>query len=72
MYELDLHGVKHADVYSEVDRFIYKQQQRQAKEVTIQTGNSERMKQLVNECLADYGMKGKESMLNNGVLIVTL
>ena len=69
---LDLHGAKHADVCEVLDKFIYQQQVWKTKEVRILTGKSAKMKKVVNDCLADYGLVGEESILNGGALIVTL
>ena len=69
--ELDLHGVRHANVPKLLDKVIYEAFEHGSTELRIQTGNSQRMKDVVNECLADYSLFGEESMLNNGVLIIT-
>ena len=72
MKELDLHGTKHKDVPKKVDEYIWKEMEGGAQEARIVTGNSTMMKSIVKETLEDYDMKSKESMLNTGVLIVSL
>lgn len=53
MNELDLHGVKHEDVHRIVDRHIYLN----TPPFKIITGNSSRMKELVEEVLDEYNYK---------------
>jgi len=69
---LDLHGVKHADVQREIDVFLYQQMQAQSTNVTIITGNSVKMKTLVQSVLAEYGMVGEDGFWNKGELPVCL
>jgi hypothetical protein len=40
--------------------------------VRVITGNSSKMKELVNEVITEYGFDVDEELLNNGALIVTL
>ena len=51
MKTLDLHGVRHADVASEVEWFIYECTQSRLFPVKIITGNSQRMRDIVIECI---------------------
>ena len=69
---IDLHGVKHNDVPRMLDSFIWKQMQKQTNNVQIITGNSERMKQIVIECLKEYNLNCTNSLINNGTLSVDL
>ena len=69
---LDLHGTKHADVFTKVDQFIGKHIQQNTYEVEIITGFSKDMKNIVNEVLSDYGATSQESFMNSGKLIVDL
>jgi DNA-nicking Smr family endonuclease len=70
--KLDLHGVKHENVSNEVDRFIWEAMQRNAHQVEIVTGNSEQMKNIVRDCVSDYGFKCGEGLVNWGALTVFL
>jgi DNA-nicking Smr family endonuclease len=53
MKKLDLHGVKHSDVSKLIDQFIC--ENNTEKELTIITGNSDTMKELVISCIKEYG-----------------
>ena len=70
--KLDLHGIKHADVYRVVDVFLYENIKRGSDEVYIVTGYSSRMKEIVNEVLSDYKLSSKEMWNNYGKLIVKI
>ena len=70
--ELDLHGIKHNDVFRKVDQFIGGHIQRGTREVFIVTGYSKEMKGIVNDVLSDYGATSKEEWGNNGKLIIKL
>ena len=72
MQTLDLHGIKHANVFHKVDQFIGHHIQRGTREVEIITGFSKQMKNLVNEVLADYGLNSEEAWMNPGKLIIKL
>jgi len=68
--KLDLHGVFHADAYSEVDSFI--SENLYSKKVEIVTGYSKEMKAIVRDVLSDYNLTGKEPLGNSGTLIVNI
>lgn len=70
--KLDLHGVKHENVSNEVDRFIWEAMQRNVSQIEIVTGNSEQMKNIVRECVDDYGFKCSEGLVNWGALTIFL
>ena len=70
--KLDLHGIKHENVSNEVDNFIWDAMQRKLTQVEIVTGNSEQMKNIVRDCVSDYGFVCSEGFMNWGALIVTL
>ena len=72
MMTLDLHGLKHENVSAEVDRFIWEAMQKSLPQIEIVTGNSEQMKNIVRECVSDYGFVCSEGFMNWGALIVTL
>lgn len=68
--KLDLHGVFHKEVFSEVDKFV--SENLYANEIEIVTGYSNRMKDLVQLVLSDYKLKGECPPYNDGTLIVKL
>tara|TARA_B100000927_G_C16057085_1_gene305580 strand:+ start:125 stop:346 length:222 start_codon:yes stop_codon:yes gene_type:complete len=72
MKSLDLHGIKHADVFRKVDTFVGENIIRGVNEVEIITGYSVKMKSLVNIVLDDYGLDSEEDFLNKGRLVVKL
>ena len=69
---LDLHGVKHGQVFKTVDKFIGKHIQKGTNEVYFITGNSPKMKMLVERALDDYELYAEESVFNPGKLVVNL
>ncbi len=69
---LDLHGIKHQDVYRLLDAFIWENIKKKNKRIEIITGNSDTMKSLVKNCLSDYGFEPREGFLNTATLIVEL
>ena len=71
-YKLDLHGTFYKDVSTKVDRFINKCIVEKALEVEIITGNSDRMKELVNEVLLEYNLKSETPIYNNGTLLINM
>lgn len=71
-FSLDLHGVRHANVSREVDKFIGEHLMGGSKSVIIITGNSDEMKRLVGKTLADYGMNYEEIWGNDGEVAVKL
>jgi len=71
-YTLALHGTFYEDVSIKVDRFISKCILEKALEVEIITGNSDRMKELVNEVLLDYNLKSETPVYNNGTLLINM
>lgn len=72
LYKLDLHGTFHKDVRKKVDKFINKCILEKALEVEVVTGHSERMKELVNEVLDEYNLKGVTPIFNNGTLLINM
>ena len=71
-YNLDLHGVRHADVSRKIDKFIGEHLMNGTKSVIIITGNSDEMKRLVNKALIDYGMNYDEIFGKSGEVSVSL
>lgn len=69
---LDLHGIKHQDVTRQLDIFIWEQMNISVSYFQIVTGNSETMKNLVKECLKEYGLVGREEIFNSGTITVDL
>ena len=70
--KLDLHGMKHMDVSKYVDEFIWEAMQRKERSVEVVTGNSTEMKDIVRECVSDYGFVCTEVFWNFGALTITL
>ncbi len=70
--KLDLHGIKHEHVSNEVDKFIWEAMQLHLPQIEIVTGNSEQMKNIVRDCVQDYGFVCSEGFMNWGSIIVTL
>jgi hypothetical protein len=67
MKTLDLHGVKHLDVETQVIDFTHKNEA----PFRIITGNSQRMKDLVTQVLTRFKLETyEESDYNRGALIV--
>jgi len=71
---LDLHGVRHRDVYNIVDSFINDIIVEGGNEVKceIVTGHSNRMKELAREVLDEYKIEVLENPWNGGVLVIKL
>ena len=72
MNTLDLHGVKHSDVQTILDQFLWENMKKNQKEVSIITGISDQMKRVVKECVEDYNMSYQEDFLNPGKIIIKL
>lgn len=70
--ELDLHGVKHQDVFRTVDQFVGRHILAGSYEIKIITGYSQRMKDLVQNVLDDYDLKAEEGIINKGMLTIKL
>ena len=68
---IDLHGVRHADVPRTLDPFLYGGLVAGYSQLTIVTGNSETMKDVVRAVLSDYGLIATEGW-NSGELRVNL
>ena len=66
MKSIDLHGIKHKAVEKVVTNAICAYQI----PFRIITGNSKRMKQLVNEVLEYFDLNSREEIGNSGCLIV--
>lgn len=72
MKTLDLHGVKHSDVQSMFDGFIYENMKLGTREVDIITGISEQMKRIVRNLSDEYSMNCYDHPTNPGILIIKL
>jgi len=70
--ELDLHNVRHQDVQTKLDKFLGERMMKGTNEIRIVTGNSDNMKNVVDDVLNDYGLTSQTSPLNNGILIIKL
>jgi len=69
---LDLHGIRHSEVKVILDQFLWDNMQKKVKEISVITGHSEYMKNIVKECIYDYNMTYQEEYLNPGKLIIKL
>jgi len=69
---LNLHGVKHKDVFTHVDKFIGEHILLGNLQVQIITGHSDKMKKLVKEVLVDYGIESEQSFFDNSTLNIKL
>lgn len=70
--QLDLHGVKHKEVFSKVDSFIGEHILKGTYCVEIITGKSKEMKYLVKNVLSGYELFSEETLINPGKLIINL
>ncbi len=52
---LDLHGIKHENVGSLLDSFIWENMKKGVSSVSIITGNSSTMKKIVSDIVDEYG-----------------
>lgn len=71
MKELDLHGVKHENVNTLLDTFIWENMKQNAMGVKVITGNSPEMKRIVNEVVREYGFAADDSFTNPAALIIS-
>jgi len=71
-YTLDLHGTRHGNVFTKVDKFIGEHLVKGTPSVTIITGHSQEMKKQVRRVLDDYEMSAQEGVINTGQLTVSL
>jgi dsDNA-specific endonuclease/ATPase MutS2 len=71
-YSLDLHGTRHQDVFTKVDRFIGEHLLKGTPAITIITGHSPEMKKRVQSVLDQYEMYGQEGVINTGQLTIDL
>ena len=69
---LDLHGIRHKDVFNKIDKFIGEHLMGSTNQVFIITGHSKEMKILVGRVLDDYELYSQESVLNSGLLTIDL
>ena len=70
---LDLHSIKHKDVFNKIDKFIGEHLlEGITNKVFIITGHSKEMKTLVSRVLDSYELYSQESVLNNDVLTIDL
>lgn len=72
MSTIDLHGVKHADVASLIDSFLWENMQKNKKEVKVITGVSDQMKRIVADLVNEYNMDYYQDPKNNGILIIKI
>ena len=70
--ELDLHSIRHIEVQTVMDKFLGDHMMYGTEYVTIITGGSEKMKEIVKGVLDDYGLEPEEGFINTGSLNVKL
>ena len=68
MITLDLHGVKHEDAYNKVSRVIEDNLDRNTM-ITVVTGNSSKMSEIVTEVLEDYKIEVPELQLKDTQIV---
>ena len=69
---LDLHGIRHAEVFQTVDKFVGGHIMSDTKCIEIVTGNSPKMKEIVSRILLEYGLTFHSPPYNKGMLIVNI
>lgn len=69
---LDLHGLKHEQVPRIVDKFIGDHIQLETDFISIITGHSLRMKEIVAHVCKDYDIKWSEEWGNAGKMVLDL
>jgi DNA-nicking Smr family endonuclease len=62
---LDSHGVKHQEVGSLLDDFIWEHMKRKSSGVKVITGNSKEMKKIVFDIVKEYGFEAVDSFDNS-------
>ena len=67
MKELDLHGVRHRDVYKLLEKYYMNGDV----PFEVITGKSSTMKKIVVQIASTFGLKTREKMGNSGRLIVS-
>jgi len=70
--KIDLHGIKHADVSRRLDKFFWECMQKKVSQVTIVTGISPKMKEIVVDVCKEYKFNILELSANPGSLIVDI
>ena len=70
--KIDLHGVKHENVGSTLDSFIWEQMKKKAAAVHVITGNSPEMKRIVTEIAKEYGFDVADSFGNEAQMTLHL
>lgn len=72
MNSLDLHGIRHSEVQIILDQFLWENMKSNQKVVSVVTGQSNQMKNIVINCVSDYNMTCEEEYLNPGNFIIKL
>lgn len=70
--QIDLHGVKHENVGSTLDSFIWEQMKKKAAAIHVITGNSPEMKRIVTEIAKEYGFEIADSFGNEAQMTLHL
>jgi DNA-nicking Smr family endonuclease len=70
--KLDLHGTRHQNVAKKVDCFVWEAMKNHTHQIEIVTGNSTIMKNIVINCLDEYGFTPNEINKSVGSLTFDL
>lgn len=70
--KIDLHGIKHENVGSTLDTFIWEHMQKKSGAIHIITGNSPEMKRIVTEIANEYGLEIGDSFGNEAQMTLHL
>jgi DNA-nicking Smr family endonuclease len=70
--KIDLHGVKHENVASMLDSFIWEEMKKKSAAIHIITGNSSEMKRIVTEIANEYGFEIADSFGNEAQMTLHL
>lgn len=72
MQTIDLHGIKHENVGSTLDAFIWECMKCNASAIKVITGNSEEMRKIVYGLANEYGFAVDDCWTNSAALIIYL
>jgi DNA-nicking Smr family endonuclease len=70
MTQIDLHGVKHANVREKLEEFFKKEIQKKNSQIKVITGQSDMMKEIVSQTAKDFGLTAEQNPINPGCLLI--
>jgi DNA-nicking Smr family endonuclease len=70
MFQIDLHGVKHAQVKEKLEEFFQTQVKKTNSQIKIITGQSDIMKKIVKEAAEEFGFEAEQNPINPGCLLI--